>query len=55
MKIVLQIDWVKAYGFGMGPFLIGDTIKMIAAVSLGSLFSGRVYNFLHFGAAHEPA
>ncbi|MCD4699878.1 MAG: biotin transporter BioY, partial [Phycisphaerae bacterium] len=54
LKIVLKIDWVKAYSFGMGPFLIGDAIKMIAAISLGSIFCGRVYNFLHFGAANEP-
>ena len=53
LKIVLQIDWGKAYGLGMGPFIIGDIIKMIAAISLGSLFSERVYNFLHFGASHE--
>jgi len=55
LKIVLQIDWGKAYGFGMGPFIIGDIIKMIAAISLGSLFSGRVYDFLHMGVANEPA
>ncbi len=55
LKVILQIDWGKAYGLGMGPFIIGDIIKMIAAISLGNLFSGRVYNFLHFGAFHESA
>ena len=55
LKVILQIDWGKAYGLGMGPFIIGDIIKMISAISLGSLFSGRVYNFLHFGAFNESA
>jgi len=55
LKIVLNLEWSSALKAGVFPFLVGDGIKLIAAIALGTTFSDRIYDFLSNGAAHEPA
>lgn len=38
LKHSLGVDWPKAFAYGLTPFLIGDTIKAMAAVGLAGAF-----------------
>ena len=53
LKIALGLTWERAIALGMMPFLPGDTLKLIAAVSLGIMFKKRVINLLSGGVSHE--
>ncbi|MDD7201513.1 MAG: biotin transporter BioY [Sphaerochaetaceae bacterium] len=46
LKARLSLTWAKAFAVGMTPFLIGDTIKIIAALSLRRPLRDRVKAFL---------
>ena len=51
LKIVLGVDWGKAFSLGMLPFLIGDVLKVIVAASLApKLRSVLAGNWPHSGS-----
>ncbi len=47
LKVTLEFTWAKTFTVGMIPFLIGDTIKTVAAITLARLFLKRVASFLN--------
>lgn len=42
LKYQRHLSWMQAIAAGMLPFLIGDTVKIIAAVFLSALFTERI-------------
>ena len=50
LKVRLSLTWTKAFAAGMTPFLVGDSIKIIAALPLGRALRGRVKAFLDKGS-----
>lgn len=46
LKMKLSLTWAKAFAAGMTPFLIGDTIKIIAALLLARGLRDKVHAFL---------
>ncbi len=55
LKIVLGLQWDAALRAGLIPFIIGDILKLITAVIIGTLFGRRVHQFLNPESANEPA
>lgn len=55
LKAVLNMEWSAAFKTGMIPFILGDAIKLVAAVAVGTTFSLRVHEFLKSGDSNEPA
>lgn len=53
LKVALKLPWERALALGMVPFLPGDTLKLIAAVSLGAMFKKRVTGLLAGGVSYE--
>jgi biotin transport system substrate-specific component len=46
LKLNLSMSWASAIKAGMLPFLIGDIVKLIVAITLAGSFSGRVRTFI---------
>ena len=46
LKFNRDLSWKVALGAGMFPFLLGDTLKAIAAILIAKAFRGRIAQFL---------
>ena len=55
LKVVLGLQWNAAMQAGLIPFVIGDILKLIASVIIGTLFGRRIHLFLNPESANEPA
>ncbi len=49
LKFVLGLSWTQAAAAGLTPFIIGDLLKIIAAVTAARMFSQRIEEFLYTG------
>jgi biotin transport system substrate-specific component len=46
LKVRLDLGWSRTFAVGLLPFIIGDTLKIVAAVALSSMFSDRMQSVL---------
>ncbi len=46
LKLSTSMEWNKAFKFGLTPFIIGDTIKLVIVVLLSNKFYDRIQQLI---------